>query len=109
MADETLAGDSTPDVLSELGRVRPDVVTLARVASLARKIEPYADRIAVSGEAIISGGPMALPLGMVELALGERDAARVHLERALATARRIGAEPFARRAEASLGELGDPA
>jgi DNA-binding SARP family transcriptional activator len=73
--------------------------------TLARRIEPYADRIAVSGEAIISGGPMSLPLGMVELALGERDAARLHLGQALATARRIGAEPFAMRAEAKLAEL----
>jgi hypothetical protein len=61
-------------------------------------IAPYADRNAVSGEAIVSGGPMALPLGMVELKLGELEDAARHLEQAAASARAMGAAPFERRA-----------
>jgi hypothetical protein len=100
---ENIAADAiwtlTIALAAELGcRGLADDESLQR---LARLMEPYADRVAVSGEAIVSGGPMALPLGMVERRLGMREA-RGHLEQALTTARRIGAVPFAERAEAEL-------
>jgi hypothetical protein len=74
----------------------------AELEELVRLIEPYADRNVVSGEAIISGGPMSLPLAMVELELGRSEDAARHLELAAVAADSMGAEPFRRRAEALL-------
>jgi hypothetical protein len=74
----------------------------AALRDLRDLIAPYADRNAVSGEAIICGGPMALPLGMVELKLGEADRAARLLEEAASRARAIGAAPFERHARSLL-------
>jgi hypothetical protein len=64
------------------------------VAALHALMRPYADRNAVTGEAIVSNGPVALYLGMTALALGEQDEAVAHLQAAVASAARMGARPF---------------
>jgi DNA-binding SARP family transcriptional activator len=83
------------------------------VAALHALMRPYAGRNAVTGEAIVSNGPMALYLGMTALSLGERAEAIGHLEAAVASAARMGARPFELRGRLllarALDEHGDRA
>jgi DNA-binding SARP family transcriptional activator len=83
----------------------------AGVRALHALMRPYGDRNAVTGEAIVSNGPMALYLGMTALSLGELDEAVAHLEAAVGSAARMGARPFELRGRLLLaravGERGD--
>jgi DNA-binding SARP family transcriptional activator/tetratricopeptide (TPR) repeat protein len=70
-------------------------------------LAPYADRFAVTGEAIFSNGPVSLYLGLMALVMGQAADAVEHLEHALAEAHRVNATPFAVLARLALaGALG---
>jgi hypothetical protein len=77
------------------------------VAALHALMRPYAARNAVTGEAIVSNGPIALYLGMTALALGEHDEAVAHLEAAIGSAARMGARPFELRGRLLLARALD--
>ena len=69
---------------------------------LYEMLSPFADRNAVTGEVIISLGPISLYAGQLALAMGEVDVAVDHLEDALERCARMGALPFEARAAGVL-------
>jgi DNA-binding SARP family transcriptional activator len=69
---------------------------------LYKLLLPYADRFAVTGEAIFSNGPVSLYLGAMALVMGELEDAVKHLEHAVSEAERVGARPFATLAREAL-------
>jgi tetratricopeptide (TPR) repeat protein len=69
---------------------------------LHEMMRPFADRNAVTGEAIICLGPMSLYVGSTALAMGEPAEAIPYLEDALGRCERMGARPFEARAAAAL-------
>jgi predicted ATPase/DNA-binding SARP family transcriptional activator len=68
--------------------------TPADARALYELMRPFADRNAVTGETIISIGPMAYYVGRLALLLGEVDEAIELLEQAVDRAARMGARPF---------------
>ncbi len=64
-----------------------------RSGLLAELLEPYADRAIIAGRAAICLGPVARYAGIAAATAGRWELAIGHLERALAMARRWGAEP----------------
>ena len=69
---------------------------------LYEKLRPFADRNAVTGETIISLGPLSLYAGQMALAMGDPDDAVGLLEDALERCARMGARPFEARAAGAL-------
>ena len=65
-----------------------------RTAALDGLLEPYADRAVIAGRGAIFLGPVTRYAGLAAAAAGRRAEAVAYLERALATARRWGAEPM---------------
>ena len=77
----------------------------ARAAVLRAALEPYADRIATSGLAGISVGPVAHYVGLAAEAAGDRRAAIRFQRAAVARASRDGARPYEARAHHALARL----
>ncbi|HUR84392.1 MAG TPA: AAA family ATPase [Solirubrobacteraceae bacterium] len=65
-----------------------------RSGVLAELLEPYVHRAIIAGRAAICLGPVARYAGIAAATAGRLDVAIEHLERALAMARRWGAEPM---------------
>jgi tetratricopeptide (TPR) repeat protein len=65
-----------------------------RTGELGELLEPYTDRAVIAGRAAICLGPVTRYAGIAAATAGRIDSAIDHLERALATARRWGAEPM---------------
>ena len=84
-----------------------------RTGELGELLEPYADRAVIAGRAAICLGPVARYAGMAAATAGRLDDAIGHLERALAMARRWGAEPMVAAIRLELADVldrsGDPA
>ena len=76
--------------------------------TLARLLEPYADRHVVLncfGGGGAYWGPVAHHLGRLEAILGHGAAARAHLERAVRACEATGAAAFTPRSRAALAAL----
>ncbi|HTN24770.1 MAG TPA: AAA family ATPase [Solirubrobacteraceae bacterium] len=84
-----------------------------RTGELGALLEPYADRAVIAGRAAICLGPVARYAGMAAATGGRIADAIGHLERALAMARRWGAEPTVAAIRLELADVleraGDPA
>jgi tetratricopeptide (TPR) repeat protein len=78
----------------------------AEIAVLRDALAPYADRHATRGRVAPYLGPIALVLGRLAAAAGDRDAAIAHLERAVRIADAVRYPSGAARAEWALAELG---
>ena len=76
-----------------------------RTGRLGELLEPYADRAVIAGRASICLGPVARYAGIAAAAAGRLDEAAAHLERALATARRWGAEPTVAAVRLELADV----
>jgi tetratricopeptide (TPR) repeat protein len=93
-----------------LAHVTADIGHVDAVGTLIELLEPASGRIANIGQ--VGGmGPVALALGRLRRVLGEDDAAKALLERALAESRRGDAPPSVLRCrfELALGEPPSPA
>jgi hypothetical protein len=89
-------------VLTEVAMEMDDPV---RAGVLRAALEPYADRIATSGLAGISVGPVAHYVGLAAEAAGDPAAAIRYQRTAVARAARDGARPYEARAHHALARL----
>ena len=71
-------------------------------AVLLRALEPYADRVAITGLGGVGIGPVGRYVGIAAHVAGDLDAAVAHLERAVASSQRFGMRPFTARAHRDL-------
>ena len=76
-----------------------------RAAVIQRALEPYTDRIATSGLAGISIGPVSGYAGIAALAAGDLDAAERHLTDAIARNVADGTKPYEARARLALARV----
>jgi ATP/maltotriose-dependent transcriptional regulator MalT len=74
----------------------------AGAAVLLRALEPYADRVAITGLGGVGIGPVGRYVGIAAHVTGDLDAAVGHLERAIESAQRFGMRPFTARAHRDL-------
>lgn len=78
----------------------------SRRAAIARQaLEPYADRIGVSGLAGISIGPISGYLGLAAHTTGDLDAAERWLRQAIAVDERFGLRPYEARSRHALAAV----
>ena len=78
-----------------------------RTAELGELLAPYADRAVIAGRGAICLGPVSRFAGVAAAAGGRYDEAVAHLEDALATARRWGAEPMVAGIRLELADVLD--
>ena len=71
----------------------------ARAERLYELLRPYGSRICVTGYAPTCSGSVARPLGLLTGTLGRQDDAARHFEEAIAANEKIGAAPWAARAQ----------
>lgn len=76
-----------------------------RLAGLLPVLESWGERVVVQWPGDVCMGPAALYRGSALAVLGERERARVELERAVAQAELMGAAPYAERARRRLASL----
>jgi hypothetical protein len=88
--------------LAEVARVLDDA---DRAAVIQRALEPYADRIATSGLAGISVGPVSGYAGLAALVAGDLDAAERLLTDAIARNVADGTRPHEARARLTLARV----
>ena len=91
--------------MSLLARTGARIGDTGRAAELCALLEPYAGRAVIVGRGAICLGPVSRFAGLAAAAAGRRDAAVAHLEHALATARRWGAEPIVAGIQLELAEV----
>lgn len=89
-------------VLCASGRVAAAVNDRGRALRLMALLEPYADRIPLSGVATV-GPPVAYTLGILAASLSQTDEAVVYLSGARERAREFGAQPWEAHAALALG------
>ncbi len=76
-----------------------------RTRELGELLEPFARRAVIAGRAAICIGPVARYAGIAAATAGRVDAAIAHFERALAMARRWGAEPMVAALRLELADV----
>lgn len=78
-----------------------------RTAELGELLEPHTERAVIAGRGAICLGPVSRFAGIAAAAAGRTGEAIAHLEHALATARRWGAEPMVAGIRLELAEVLD--
>lgn len=76
-----------------------------QAAALYENLRPFADRIVVIDRALLCLGAVSRVLGLLAGVIGDRSAARQHLQDALARHEAIGARPLAVRTRVELARL----
>jgi tetratricopeptide (TPR) repeat protein len=90
--------------ITDLSAVAAEVGDPAVVARLHEALLPYAGRLVVWGGANATNGPVSHYLGLLEMRLGQPDAAVAHLVEATSLAQRIGALPALAHGLAALAD-----